>query len=75
MVELTRTNDPVLISWLTAALDEAGVEALVLDAHTSVMEGSVGAIPRRIMVDGAHIGPARLVLAEADRLAGGGPLG
>ena len=69
MVELTRTNDPVLISWLMAALAEAGVGALVLDIHTSVMEGSVGAIPRRIMVDGARIGPARLVLAEADRLA------
>jgi hypothetical protein len=50
MVELLRTNDTVLISWLTALLADAGVEAVVLDGHTSVLEGSVNAIERRLMV-------------------------
>jgi hypothetical protein len=33
MVELTRTNDLVFISWLSAALAGEGIEAIVLDAH------------------------------------------
>ena len=71
MVELTRTNDPVLLSWLTAALRGEDIEAVVLDTHTSVMEGSISAIPRRIMVRDTDLRRARLVLAEADRLGGG----
>ena len=50
MRELLRTNDPVLISWLRALLADAGIDAQVFDTHTSVLEGSAGAIPRRIMV-------------------------
>ncbi|MDP6121127.1 MAG: DUF2007 domain-containing protein, partial [Rhodospirillales bacterium] len=51
MVELIRTNDPVLLSWLTAALAEARIEAIVLDVHTSILEGSVSAISCRVMID------------------------
>lgn len=50
MIELLRTNDAVLISFLTAILADAGIEALVFDNHTSIVEGSIGAIPRRLMV-------------------------
>ena len=71
MVELIRTNDPVLLSWLTAALRGEDIEAIVLDTHTSVMEGSISAIPRRIMVRDKDLGRARRVLAEADRIGGG----
>lgn len=71
MVELTRTNDPVLLSWLTAALRGEDIEAVVLDTHTSVMEGSISAIPRRIMVPDRDLGRARQVLAEAERLGAG----
>ena len=72
MVELTRTNDPVLLSWLTAALRGEDIEAVVLDTHTSVMEGSISAIPRRIMVLDRDLRRARRVLAEAERIGGGG---
>ena len=41
------------------------------DLHTSIMEGSISAIPRRVMVGAKDIGPARLVLAEGERLARG----
>lgn len=70
MVELIRTNDPVLLSWLTAALRGEDIEAVVLDTHTSVMEGSISAIPRRIMVRDRDLRRAKRVLAEADRIGG-----
>ena len=50
MKELLRTNDPVRLSWAQAVLAEAGIESLVLDQYTSLVEGSIGAIPRRLMV-------------------------
>jgi Putative prokaryotic signal transducing protein len=50
MKELLRTNDPVRLSFLQALLRDSGIESLVLDHHTSLTEGSIGAIPRRLMV-------------------------
>lgn len=44
------TNNPIRLSFLTALLAEAGIEAFQLDLHTSVLEGSAGAIPRRLVV-------------------------
>ncbi|MHA1597232.1 MAG: putative signal transducing protein [Alphaproteobacteria bacterium] len=66
MVELTRTNDPVLLSWLMHALAGDGIEAVVLDTHTSILEGSVGAIPRRVMVLADDLAKARVVLHEGE---------
>jgi Putative prokaryotic signal transducing protein len=50
MKELLRTNDLVRLSWAQAMLGDAGIETLVLDQHTSIAEGSIGAIQRRLMV-------------------------
>jgi hypothetical protein len=50
MKELLRTNDPVHLSWAMATLAQEGIESLVLDQHTSIVEGSIGAIPRRLVV-------------------------
>jgi hypothetical protein len=62
MRELFRTNDPVRLSWAEALLAAAGIEAVVLDTHTSIIEGSIGAIPRRLMViDEDHARAARLL--------------
>jgi putative signal transducing protein len=66
MTELIRTNDPVRLSWLIAVLGEAGISAIVLDAYTSIIEGSIGAIPRRVMVDDADAFRARLALRAAE---------
>ena len=71
MFELVRTNDAVLISWLQAQLQGEGIEVLVLDEHMSAMDGSVLAIPRRVMVPEAHQAVAKAILAEADQLARG----
>ena len=50
MKELLRTNNPVRLSWLQALLSDSGIDSLVLDHHTSLVEGNIGAIPRRLMV-------------------------
>ena len=65
MKELIRTNDPVRLSWLQALLAGAGIETIILDTHTSIIEGSIGAIPRRLMVAEDDHRRARSVLAEA----------
>lgn len=66
MQELARTNDPVRLSWLQAVLRDAGIESVVLDQHTSLVEGSIGAIPRRLMVGDRDLPRARAVLAAAE---------
>jgi hypothetical protein len=54
--ELVRTNDAVLISALIANLRASGIEAMVFDAHASILDGSISAVPRRIMVgDGDYV--------------------
>jgi putative signal transducing protein len=67
MKELARTNDAVRLSWLQAVLEEAGIAALVLDNHTSIIEGSIGAIPRRLMVADEDHFRATALLAAAER--------
>ncbi len=65
MRELVRTNDLVKLSWLQALLADAGIEAVVLDVYTSVIEGSIGAIPRRLTVVEEDFPRARRVLEAA----------
>ena len=65
MKDILRTNDLVKLSWVQALLADAGIESLVLDVHTSVIEGSIGAIPRRLMVGDDDYARARRVLADA----------
>jgi hypothetical protein len=50
MRELVVTNDLVLISYVEALLAEEGIEAAVFDRNISLMEGSIGAFPRRVVV-------------------------
>jgi hypothetical protein len=65
MIELIRTNDPVLLSAIEALLAAAGIDALLLDQHTSVLEGSLGALPRRLMVLREDARAARTLLTDA----------
>jgi hypothetical protein len=65
---LATSNDPVRLSFLTALLADAGIAAVVLDAHTSAIEGSIGAIPRRLAVAAGDEVRARRVLAEAGEI-------
>ncbi len=63
--ELLRTNDIVLISYVEALLRDAGIDAFVADQNMSIIEGSLGVLPRRIMVPEDEIDAARKLLREA----------
>jgi hypothetical protein len=63
--ELIRTNDAVLISAVEALLKSAGIPHLLADQNMSVLEGSIGAFQRRILVGEDEIDAARELLAEA----------
>ena len=65
MKELLRTNDIVKLSWLQALMADAGIETLVLDLHTSIVEGSIGILPRRLMVSDEDYLRARQVMRDA----------
>ncbi|WP_207459359.1 DUF2007 domain-containing protein [Azospirillum sp. SYSU D00513] len=65
MREILRSNDPVRLSWLTALLADAGIEVVVFDTHTSILEGSIGAIPRRLMVADEDHADALRVLRDS----------
>ena len=65
MRELVRTNDIVLVSAVGALLDGARIHHLVLDQNMSIMEGSAGVLPRRIMVHEEDNREARQLLADA----------
>jgi hypothetical protein len=65
VIELLRTNDLVLISLIEAILFENGIVVFVADEHMSAMEGSLGFLPRRLLVDASEAVLARKVLAEA----------
>ena len=60
MKELLRSNDPVLISFVSALLEEGGVGFSVADTNMSVLEGSIGALPRRVLVEEDQLARARM---------------
>lgn len=62
MKELLRSNDPVFISWLMAALEGAGIHALLLDQHMSIVEGSLGILPRRVLVPDEQLDAAKSIV-------------
>ena len=65
LVEILRTNDLVLISVIESLLKAAGIGFLVADQHMAAVEGSLGFLPRRILVDAREERRARRLLAEA----------
>lgn len=69
LVELLKSNDPVILSWTEAMLSSAGIDCLQFDTHTSVLEGSIGILPRRLMVRQEDLATAQKLLhdLEAER--------
>jgi hypothetical protein len=65
MRELVRTNDMVLVSAIGALLDGANIPHMVLDQNMSVLDGSIGILPRRVVVPDDQVSAARKVLQEA----------
>lgn len=66
MEELLRSNDPVYLSFVCHVLDEAGIPWLRLDEHMSALEGSIGVLPRRILVGSGDMARAKLSLGKAE---------
>jgi hypothetical protein len=65
MIELLRTNDLVLISAVEAALSDNGIEVFVADQFMSATEGSLGFLPRRVLVHSEDAKRARAALLDA----------
>jgi hypothetical protein len=65
MRELVRTNDAVTISAIEALLKGANIAHMVVDQNMSVLEGSIGIFPRRILVEEDQLAAARRLLTEA----------
>ena len=65
MRELVRTNDAVLLSFIEALLKERDIAHMLLDLNMSVLEGSLGILPRRILVEEERFNEARRLLHDA----------
>ena len=65
MQKLMATNDPVLLSFVEALLQEAGIGYMIADQHISITEGSIGLFPRRVLVQNEDLAAARRVLKLA----------
>lgn len=65
MIEILRSNDPVLISLVESLLGEADIGFFVADGFISAVEGSIGAFPRRVMVVEDDEDEARKILTDA----------
>ncbi len=65
MKPVLATNDPVLMSYTCHLLSENGIEFFVADNHISSIEGSIGAFPRRLLVENTDFNAAKTVLGNA----------
>ncbi len=66
MIELLRTNDAVTISFVESLFRDAGIEFLIADQNMSIMEGSIGVLPRRVLVAEEFVAQARELLRDAN---------
>lgn len=64
MRELLRTNDLTVLAFARALLDGEDIESFELDVHMSVLDGSIGVLPRRMMVREADLDRALIVLSD-----------
>lgn len=65
MLEIIRTNDPVVLSYAESLMRDFGIHCFIADQGMSVLEGSIGVLQRRLMVDAEEADRARRILTEA----------
>jgi hypothetical protein len=65
MHELIRANDPVLLSFAQSLMKDAGIHCFIADQGMSILEGSLGMLPRRLLVDEDNADRARRILVDA----------
>ncbi len=66
MKELLRTNDPTIIAFATALLEGEDIDCFPMDVHMSALEGSIGILPRRLMVADRDLFRAKAILRDND---------
>ena len=64
MQEILRTTDPVTLSHATALLRGEGIDCFELDVNMSILEGSIGILPRRLMIHKNYVEEAREILND-----------
>jgi hypothetical protein len=65
VIEIMRTNDPVALSFAESLMKDAGIFAMIADQGMSVLEGSLGILQRRLLVDSDRVDEARRILVDA----------
>lgn len=65
MKELIRTNDAVVLSFAESLMRDAGIICFIADQGMSILDGSLGLLPRRLMVQGDRSDEARRILSDA----------
>lgn len=64
MKVLLTTNDLTVIAYASALLKGEGIDCFDMDVHMSVLEGSVGVLPRRVMVRDVDLGRAERIMTD-----------
>lgn len=65
MIEIVRTNDPVVLSFIEALMKDAGIAYMIADQNMSVVEGSIGILARRVLVDSDQVQQAKRIVRDA----------
>lgn len=65
MIAIIKTNNPVTLSYAQSVLNDHDITSFIADTHASILDGSIGAIPRRLMVIDEDVAEAREILATA----------
>lgn len=65
MQEIIRTNDVVTLSVAESLMRDAGIHCMIADQSMSVLEGSLGLLPRRFLVESERVDEARRILKDA----------
>lgn len=65
MIELIRSNDVVLLSFAESLMRDAGIVCMIADQSMSVLEGSLGLLPKRLLVAEDRADEARRLLIDA----------
>lgn len=65
MHEIIRTNDAVLLSFAQSLMKDAGISCMIADQAMSILEGSLGMLPRRLLVGSDRAEEARRILTDA----------
>lgn len=63
---MLRTNDPTVMAYAKALLSGEDIEVFEMDVHMSILEGSIGILPRRLMVRQSDLFRARAVMKDND---------